>query len=404
MTVDLSQLCVTNQWSEVWKYISSDAAEEEKKSNVMYRNDFGRTCLHRACFFGAPDDIIKTMLDIGGKELVMEADDDNDSTVLHSACGHGASYNIIKMLIEVGGKDLVMAKNKNGDDTALHYLCWFIKSHTKVAEKIKLIRQIGDANLLLSAKNDAGQTPLEIATEQGASKKIKRLLTLQSTTPIADIMKVDLSKLCMNEDWPELRKYVSSDAAEEEKESNVMCCYGDGWTCLIFACFLGAPDDIIKTMIDIGGKELVTKEDIANRTALHSACCEGASYNIIKMLIEVGGKDLVMAKDNYGETALHYLCVYIKSRTKAAEKIKHFLQVGDANLLLSAKGNDGQTPLEIATEQGASKKIKRLLTLQSTTPIADIMKVDLIEVCDDKQYRRASSEELERRRIVQVNP
>jgi len=177
---NLSHLCYTKRWPEVRKYLSSDAVEEEKKSNIIYRNDFGRTCLHRACYYEAPDDIIKAILDIGGKELIMKVDDD-DWTALHSACTYGRSYNIIKMLIEVGGRDLVLAMDDNGD-TALHNLCWYIKSHTKAAEKMILILQVGDANLLLAAKNKAGQTPLKIATDNGASKEIQKLLTVQSNS------------------------------------------------------------------------------------------------------------------------------------------------------------------------------------------------------------------------------
>eukprot|EP00979_Chaetoceros_neogracilis_P017275 scaffold10198_cov324-Chaetoceros_neogracile.AAC.3 len=160
----LFQSCFDKDWPEVRKYLSSDAAEEEKKSHIMYHGVYGQTCLHRTCWRGAPDDIIMTMLNIGGKELVMETTNYH-STVLHFACGKRRSYNIIKMLIDVGGNDLVMAKDKNGN-TALHDLCWNIKKHTKVAEKIKLILQIGDANLLLSAKDRVGKTPLEIATDR----------------------------------------------------------------------------------------------------------------------------------------------------------------------------------------------------------------------------------------------
>eukprot|EP00979_Chaetoceros_neogracilis_P014433 scaffold4640_cov283-Chaetoceros_neogracile.AAC.10 len=104
------------------------------------------------------------------------------------------------MLIDVGGKDLVMAKNKAGN-IALHNLCYCITRHTKVAEKINLILQVGDANLLLSTKNCKGKTPLEIATKMGVSKEIKKLLTLQSTTnsttnndsPSANIVPADNS-------------------------------------------------------------------------------------------------------------------------------------------------------------------------------------------------------------------
>jgi ankyrin repeat protein len=124
---------------------------------------------------------MKAMLDIGGKESIMMTTNYDSSTVLHSACLHGASYNIIKMLIDVGGKDLVMAKDKGGE-TTLHHLCRYIVKHTKAAEIIKLILQVGDANLLLSTKNCVGRTPLKLATDKGASNIIKKLLTLQSTT------------------------------------------------------------------------------------------------------------------------------------------------------------------------------------------------------------------------------
>jgi hypothetical protein len=174
----LSQLCIKRDWPEVRKYLYSHAAEEEKKSNIMYRNDHGLTCLYSAFNYRAPDNIIGAMLDIGGKESVMPIDKEN-STVLHSACRNGRSYNIMKMLIGVGGKDLVMAKDNNGN-TALHWLCWL--SHAKAAEIIIFILQVGDANLLLATKNHAGQTPLKIATDKGAPEKIKMILLLQSNS------------------------------------------------------------------------------------------------------------------------------------------------------------------------------------------------------------------------------
>jgi ankyrin repeat protein len=179
-------------------------------------------------------------------------------------------------------------------------------------------------------------------------------------------MKADLFQLC-DDKWPEVRKFLSSDAVEEEKKSNIMYSNGYGWTCLHRVCRRAALDDIIEAMLDIGGKELVMKKALYGNTALHYACNHGASYNIIKMLIEVGGKDLVMAKDDNGDTALHLVCWYIKAHTKVAEKVKLILEVGDANLLLSTKNFNGKTPLEIAADKGASKKIKKLLTIQSNS-------------------------------------
>jgi hypothetical protein len=180
-------------------------------------------------------------------------------------------------------------------------------------------------------------------------------------------MKADLFLLCIGKKWHEMRKYLYSDAAEEEKRSNIMCC-NDLGTCLHEAFYRNAPDDIIKAMIDIGGKESVMKVADYDATPLHYACITGASYDIIKILVDVGGKDLVMAKNKSGNTALHWLCSCIKKHAKVAEIIKLILQVGDANLLLAAKDCIGETPLKIATAKGgASNLIKKLLTVQSTT-------------------------------------
>jgi hypothetical protein len=165
-------------------------------------------------------------------------------------------------------------------------------------------------------------------------------------------------------EWPEVRKYLSSDAAKQEKKSNIMYSNRGRQTCLHLACYRGPPDDIVKAMIDIGGKELVMKIDDDDSTVLNDACMSGASYNIIKMLINVGGKDLVMAKSKDGDNALHWLCYCIKKHTKVAEKVKLILQVGDANLLLSTKDDDGNRPLEIAAHNGASNVIKKILTVQ----------------------------------------
>jgi|AntRauTorckE5430_2_1112549.scaffolds.fasta_scaffold06957_2 hypothetical protein len=177
-------------------------------------------------------------------------------------------------------------------------------------------------------------------------------------------MKADLFRLCYDKKWSEVRKYLSSGATEVEKKSNIMMYRGDNGTSLHLACCRSAPDDIVKAMLDIGGKELVMMIDDDDSTVLNDACMSGASYNIIKMLIEAGGKDLVMAKDDDGSTALHDLCWHITRHTKVAEKIKLMLQVGDDNLLLSTKDHFRQTPLEIVTDQGASNQIKKLLTVQ----------------------------------------
>ena len=70
----LHNLCVYDNreaWDEVRKYLASDASKKEKKQQVSYQDSSLYTCLHYACINGAPDDIVKSMIVIGGKNLVM---------------------------------------------------------------------------------------------------------------------------------------------------------------------------------------------------------------------------------------------------------------------------------------------------------------------------------------------
>jgi ankyrin repeat protein len=133
------------------------------------------TCFHRACWRGASIDIIKSLLDVGGgKELVMMTDSWNRAA-LQWACYGGASFDVMKMLIDLGGRELVMKQDYN-DSTALHYLCFAINKHDNVANKIKLMLQVPGTEVILTEKNDDGETPFDKATAKGASDKIEALL------------------------------------------------------------------------------------------------------------------------------------------------------------------------------------------------------------------------------------
>ena len=71
-----------------------------------------------------------------------------------------------------------------------------------------------------------------------------------------------------------------------------------------------------------------------------------------------------MARNQDGGTALHYLCDHINYDSKAADKIRLLLEIGDASALLSTKNIIERTPLQIATYKDASNEIKNLLAPQ----------------------------------------
>ena len=185
----LFDLCYDGELDAVRKYLASNS--KDKKQQIFYRAE-GRhnsTCLHWACRNGAPDDIVKLLIEIGGKKLVMMKSSAK-LTALHYASSNNASHNIMKMLIDVGGKELVMAKS-SGDNTVLHCLCDYIHKHDNPTDKIKLILEAVDTEVILQAKNTAGKTALQFATAVHASNEIKELLFCRpSTTVVID----DISK------------------------------------------------------------------------------------------------------------------------------------------------------------------------------------------------------------------
>ena len=349
------------------KYLSSDASDAEKKRNIVHSSD-GLTCLHQACSYGAPANIAKSLIGIGGKELVVvKSSKWKNETALHSAFYGSASYNVIKMMVDVGGNDLVMMKNRDGN-TALHCLCDYIENHTDVAKKVKLLLEVGDGNILLSTKNNAGNTPFQIAVDRPISRASARIEG-HLTYSIPNMNYNKLHNWCDEQNWTAMREFLSSDASDGHKKRHVMYHNIFNWTCLHQACFYDAPDDLVKSLIDIGGKKLVMKSNHGNNTALHWAFLNDASYNAIKMMVDVGGKDLVMMKNSHGNTAMHQLCDKLKMQHSFADKLELLLEVGGGNVLLSTKNNAGNTPLQIVSAEGASNRTKNLLTPQSDSKL-----------------------------------
>ena len=64
----------------------------------------------------------------------------------------------------------------------------------------------------------------------------------------------------LKKDWDEVRKFLSSgptDGSEDDFIANILYQNRIGWTTLIMAAFNKAPTDIITSLLDKGGKELL---------------------------------------------------------------------------------------------------------------------------------------------------
>lgn len=66
--------------------------------------------------------LVKSLIDIGGKEWVFVTTTTGNTTALQYARLSSESDHVIKMLVDVGGEDIFMAKDNYGD-TVLHFLC-----------------------------------------------------------------------------------------------------------------------------------------------------------------------------------------------------------------------------------------------------------------------------------------
>lgn len=184
----LLELCGDKKWVKVRNFLKSPSTNQRAKIQaLMARDKLGYTCLHRACSNQAPDDIIQTMIQIGGKELVTTKTSSVTNTgnsALHYACRYDLSFTVIKLLVDVGGKDLVMMTNEYYW-TALHELCDYIarqnqrnmtaETQKQQMAKISLLVKVGGQDVM-SIKNQQGRTALSITIEGGAPAAIRDLL------------------------------------------------------------------------------------------------------------------------------------------------------------------------------------------------------------------------------------
>lgn len=155
---------------------SSSSSDEDSPTSTRKIGRRQQSCLHEACDRGAPADVVRMMIDIAGNDLT-KLKDNHGRTALLIACGRsGACYDVIKTLAESGGKELVLMKSDYDGGTALHWLCMCMDSHFAAEEKITLLIRVGGEELL-SMEEHLGQTAYHVAkSKPGMTQTILQLL------------------------------------------------------------------------------------------------------------------------------------------------------------------------------------------------------------------------------------
>lgn len=189
-------LMYDRKWSLVLPYISptSKLSDFEKKSLIMYQDSVGNTSLHLASRCqskdadvgedrkngdvvdggAAPWNLTKILLSIGGADLLSKKDK-YGRTALHDACRHGAPSKLIKTYLQKGKEELLMEQDVAQGDTALHLLIDNMEKHSKPLEVIQLLTNKG-GHKLKTILNGNNHTAFDLAVENGAQEDVKVLV------------------------------------------------------------------------------------------------------------------------------------------------------------------------------------------------------------------------------------
>ncbi|GFH55835.1 predicted protein [Chaetoceros tenuissimus] len=188
---ELYNLVTQKRWKKVKNYLDQIYTENKtKKIGLMWQDKLGYTALHHATFHDAPGNIIRSMIKYGGKDLILQTTKDG-VTALHFACSAGdMPFDVFSYLVTTGGRKLVMEKD-SGSRTALFCLCANINKHANARDKVRLLLETGDAEVLVATegqdfKSKYYKTVFDIAKENGADVEILNILSSYSMEPMED--------------------------------------------------------------------------------------------------------------------------------------------------------------------------------------------------------------------------
>ena len=373
---NLIKRMVWNESDKVRKFLSSgptDGSEDDFMANILYQDRFGETTLMLAIEDKAPTDIITSLIEKGGKDLVMMKDDDR-GTALHIACHNNPSVEVVKHLLDVGGEELLVIEDEDGK-TALNIANEAGSYATEEAQDT--IRSF-DINMIIKSNRLTVRLLESFVNVHG--RWIGALFTRldDEGSPLIKLIaesnpSVDVIRYILKNGSMEIDEYI-----EEEYRDEYPTIRSD-WNALLENALISDKHDVLMSLVEKEywkavrifmttkkiqsetRKKNVFYQDSDNddkNTVLHVAMKHSAPFDVVellvsKLLLDKGGKDLVMMQTNRGKTALHYACGY----GAPVEVVKHLLDVGGEELLVMKDGGD-KIALEIANQYNASDEVK----------------------------------------------
>lgn len=332
---------------------------------LSQKDQSGWNALHYLCMQGdaANEHVLKSLLDVGGVNLVMSKNGKDGLTALHMACARGVSGRLIQMLLNCIGHygreqgqvaSRLLTKDKQG---------WTVLDHVIVQKNkdkygiVRLLLDAGGKNLVL-ARHKLGQTILHKAC---ARKEVYPVVQLLLDVGGKDLVSMNtkngmtaLFEACKHKNYCNVVKLLLDVGG---KELVMMTHTKSGSTILHNVCMQKGSVEVVKLLLDVGGKDLVMVKDQHGCTALHKACKhhhQDYTIDVIQLLLNVGGQSLVLVQDDRGCTALHDMFACVGS-SHSMGIIQVLLDVG-GQALAKVSDETGSTALHMACKYGTSHK------------------------------------------------
>ena len=325
------------------------------------------------------DDILKLLVEIGGKGMLLQQEEDSGYSVLHSMIRSGCETDLIEMAVEKGGTDLLSLRNSSCGETALHLACSegvdtaTITALARASPKKVLLakNERGKIALHLALQNKldfksiemiltryhdkqvsmqtiSGELALHIACEHGASKEVLNLLlkkgvraqirakTMRGNTVLHLLLSkspsLDKLKFLLEKGYNSL---ISEINEREETVLHSLCSYEDGEI------------DVFNYLVD-QMPEFLSQENIDRQTILHTIMCNEVKADFAKVVIERCDDSMFTLQDKWGYTPLHY-CTW-------SEDLHTILIEKAGKGILSILNNAGQNALSHYVSEGSNNE------------------------------------------------
>lgn len=382
-----SDIFMVNYFDSTWDYVHEIyemIISVGEKELLLIQDNNGETVLHRTKSwkfhtdeerYKCQEEILNLFLTVGGKDLTLLQTYEAKETLLHMQTAEisemmnsddSREYRIkhlfkrLKSIIDVGDKDLLLKQNTEGE-TALHLACkcYLINQQwqTYQTSLMELFLTIGGKDLVM-IQDEQGRSALHVACFHSVDESIVRNLVQLGGKDLVQLLDgsgksavhhghcVDIvesvnppfrniQKFCLERSWDRVRMLLNNSYInDDEKKKRIH------WNCLHTACSIkDVPVDIVRKMIEVGGRDIVMKTYDAFGTALHIACKCCVDPKVVELLIKAGDKDLVIMNNyNGGQTALHIAC-----RRQNNESVVKLLTSKGGSTLVKMENSKGET-------------------------------------------------------------